>query len=104
MTATKAMELARFTVDPQDVEAMLAVRPAMVSALRERFSGFESLQLVRLDERTWLDVVIWASRAQANEAAALVGEVPECRAAFACIKEVVSMEHAEVVFAGDCAA
>ncbi|MBB4742619.1 hypothetical protein BJY16_006078 [Actinoplanes octamycinicus] len=100
----KAMELARFTVDPQDVEAMLAARPAMVTALRERFSGFESLRLVRLDERTWLDVVIWASRAQADEAAATVGDMPECRAAFAYIKEVVSMEHAEVVFAGDRAA
>jgi hypothetical protein len=76
----------------------------MVAALRERFAGFESLRLVRLDERTWLDVVIWASRAQADEAAAMVGDVPECRAAFAYIKEVVSVEHAEVVFAGDHAA
>ncbi|GIF16852.1 hypothetical protein FHX34_1021112 [Actinoplanes teichomyceticus] len=104
MQATKAMELARFTVDPQDVDAMLAARPAMLAALRERFSGFESLRLVRLDERTWLDVVIWASRAQADEAAALVGDVAACRNAFAYIKEVVSMEHAEVVFAGDRAA
>jgi hypothetical protein len=97
----KAMELARFTVDPHDVEAMLAARPAMLTALRERFAGFESLRLVRLDERTWLDVVVWSSRAQADEAAATVGDVPECRAAFAHIKEVVAVEHAEVVLASD---
>lgn len=99
-----AMELARFTVDPADVDAMLAARPAMLDALRERFPGFRSLRLVRLDERTWLDVVVWASRADADDAAAKVGDVPECRAAFAFIKEVVSMEHAEIVFEGDRAA
>ncbi|MDI6103365.1 antibiotic biosynthesis monooxygenase [Actinoplanes sp. NEAU-A12] len=99
-----AMELARFTVDPRDVAAMLAARPAMLAALRERFSGFESLRLVRLDERTWLDVVIWASRADADAAAATIGDVPECRSAFAFIKEVVSMEHGEILFAGDRAA
>jgi hypothetical protein len=96
-----AMELARFTVDPDDVEAMLDARPAMLRALRERFEGFEVLHLVRLDERTWLDVVRWASRAQADQAAATIGEVPECRAAFAYIKEVVAMEHGEVLFVGD---
>jgi heme-degrading monooxygenase HmoA len=96
-----AMELARFTVDPDDVDAMLEARPAMLRALRERFDGFEALHLVRLDERTWLDVVRWASRAQADEAAAVVFELPECRAAFAYIKEVVAMEHGEILFAGD---
>ncbi|OJF15234.1 hypothetical protein [Couchioplanes caeruleus] len=100
----RAMELARFTVDPSDVEAMLQARPAMLAALRERFAGFESLRLVRLDEWTWLDVVVWASRAQADEAAAKIGEIPQCRAAFAFIKEMVSMEHAEIFFAGDRAA
>jgi hypothetical protein len=96
-----AMELARFTVDPADAEAMLAARPAMLAALRQRFAGFVSLRLVRLDERTWLDVVEWRSRAEADEAAKLVGEIPECAAAFAAIKDVVSMEHGEIVFAGD---
>ena len=99
-----AMELARFTVDPDDADAMLAARPAMLRALRERFDGFESLQLVRLDERTWLDVVRWADRAAADRGAATIGEVPECRAAFAYIKEVVAMEHGEIRFAGDRAA
>ncbi|WP_067537877.1 class I SAM-dependent methyltransferase [Nocardia crassostreae] len=93
------MELARFTVDPSDAEAMLAARPAMLTALREKFDGFVSLRLVRLDERTWLDVVQWRDRAAADAAAAGIGAVPECAAAFAFIKEMVSMEHATVEFA-----
>jgi hypothetical protein len=96
-----AMELARFTVDPADVEAMLAARPAMVAALRERYEGFVSLRLVRLDEWTWLDVVEWRTRAEADSAARTVGEIPECAAAFAQIKEVTAMEHGEIAFAGD---
>ncbi|WP_306357496.1 MULTISPECIES: antibiotic biosynthesis monooxygenase [unclassified Nocardia] len=93
------LELARFTVDPTDVDAMLAARPAMLTALREKFDGFVSLRLVRLDERTWMDVVEWRDRAAADAAAAGIGAVPECAAAFAFIKEMVSMEHATVEFA-----
>lgn len=95
-----AMELVRFRVDPVDAEAMLAARPAMLEALGQRFAGFVSLRLVRLDEWTWLDVVQWRSRAEADEAAKLVGEIPECAAAFAAIKEMVSMEHGEIAFEG----
>lgn len=95
-----AMELVRFTVDPAEAEAMLAARPAMLAALGQQFTGFVSLRLVRLDESTWLDVVEWRSRAEADEAAKLVGEIPECAAAFAAIKDVVSMEHGEIAFEG----
>ncbi|MCP2321484.1 Antibiotic biosynthesis monooxygenase [Nocardia amikacinitolerans] len=93
------MEMARFTVDPSDAEAMLAARPAMLTALRERFDGLVSLRLVRLDEHTWMDVVQWQDRAAADAAAAGIAAVPECVAAFAFIKEMVSMEHATVEFA-----
>lgn len=93
------LELARFTVDPGDVDAMLAARPAMTAALRVHFDGFESLRLVRLDEHLWLDVVEWRDRAAADAAAAGVGAVPECAAAFAYIKDMVAMEHATVEFA-----
>lgn len=91
------IELARFTVRPEDAEAMLAARPGMEEALRTRMSGFRSLRLVRLDERTWLDVVEWATRQDADAAAAAVADVPEIAAVFGFIDSVISMEHGELV-------
>ena len=92
-----ALELARFTVEPDRVPAMLAARPAMVAELREHCPGFRRVYLTRLDERTWLDVVEWESRQAAEAAMATVPDLPGCRAVFGHISQVVAMEHADVV-------
>ena len=92
-----ALELARFTVDPEEAAEMLAARPAMVAELRENFPAFRRLYLTRLDERTWLDVVEWESREAAEAAMATVMALPGCKRMFEFIEEVVAMEHAEVV-------
>ena len=94
--ATPVLELARFTVRPEHVEQMLALREPMTEALR-RVAGFRGLTLVRLDERTWLDVVEWDDRASAEQALETVMSTPECTAFFGLIEQTVSMEHAEVV-------
>ncbi|WP_248581768.1 antibiotic biosynthesis monooxygenase [Nocardioides sp. InS609-2] len=93
-----AIELARFTVRQQDIDTMLARRPAMADALRERIPGFIDLRLVRLDEHTWLDIVEWTDRPAAEVAQAAVMQVPECTAVFELIDQVVSMEHGAVAF------
>jgi hypothetical protein len=92
-----ALELARFTVDPEEAAEMLAARPAMVAELRENFPAFRRVYLTRLDERTWLDVVEWETREAAEAAMAEAMELPACRQVFGFIKEVVAMEHADVV-------
>ncbi|GGB94890.1 antibiotic biosynthesis monooxygenase family protein [Cellulomonas carbonis] len=91
-----AIELARFTVRPDDADEMLARRPAMAAALRD-VPGFVGLRLVRLDERTWLDVVEWTDLASALAAQQDVMGLPACAAVFELIEEVVGMEHGEVV-------
>ena len=93
----KALELARFTVDPAVAEDMLATRPDLVAELRQHCRGFRRLYLSRLDERTWLDVVEWEDRQAAEEAAETVMSLPACKRMFSYIENVVSMEHAEVV-------
>ncbi len=91
------LELARFTVDPAGVDGMLAARPAMVAALRENCPGFRGLYLTRLDERTWLDMVEWDSREDAEAAMRAVVDLPACQEMFRHIEHVVGMEHADVV-------
>ena len=95
------IELARFTVDPARVEAMLAARPAMVEELRRHCPGFRRIRLTKLDEKTWLDVVEWETREDAEAATAKVMELPGCAAVFGHISEVVAMEHAQVVQQAD---
>lgn len=92
-----ALELARFTVEPDEVAELLAARPAMVAELRAHCPGFRRACLTRLDERTWLDVVEWESRETAEAAMSTVMRLPGCQRMFAHIKEVVAMEHADIV-------
>jgi hypothetical protein len=57
-----AIELARFTVDDDAVDPLVAGRPAMVQALKKRFPGCLAAYLTREDDGSWLDIVLWRSR------------------------------------------
>jgi hypothetical protein len=92
----QALELVRFTVKPDNVDAMLAARPSLVAALRS-FPGFVDIHLGRIDDATWIDVVLWESREQAEAAAATAGDNRDLARTFALIDQVVNFEHADVV-------
>ncbi len=89
-------ELARFTVDPTRTDELLAARPAMAAELKEHCPGFIQLWLLRLDEKTWLDVVEWETREDADRALTIVPEHPGCQKMFGLIEEVIGMDHGEV--------
>ncbi len=91
------LEITRFTVDPASVPAMMAARQALAGAIAEHCPGFQGLQLARLDERTWVDVVQWESPEAARAAEKAVMQLPECQAMFVLIEQVVSMEHGEML-------
>jgi quinol monooxygenase YgiN len=93
------IELARFTVDDDAVAQLVAERPAMVQTLRERFPGCLAAYLTREDDGSWLDIVIWRSRAEAEEAARLISSVPACAAWFRHIAESGGVRHVEVLSA-----
>lgn len=95
--AVMTIELARFTVHEGAEARLVAERPAMVEALRRRFPGCLAAYLTREDDGSWLDVVLWRSRAEAEEAARLVDTVPECVAWFRHISESGGLRHVDVV-------
>ena len=72
---------------------MLALRPAMVAAVRQRFPDLLDARLVRMDDGTWLDIVRWRSRAAAEQAAAAFADVPEARRMSELVEQVLSFEH-----------
>ena len=77
MTAqTQSLEIATFTVRRGDEDALLRERPEMVAALKRAFPGVLAAWLTREDDGTWLDVILWRSREEAEEAAREIDQVP----------------------------
>jgi hypothetical protein len=58
-------------------EEMLSRRPALEAGVREKLPGLLDINLVRLDDGTYLDVLRWESREAADAAVEKVAEVPE---------------------------
>ena len=92
-----AIELARFTVKEGANDRLLAGRGAMIQALRARFPGCLAAYLTREDDGGWLDIVLWRSRREAEEAAREVNSVPECAAWFEHIATSGGLRHVDVV-------
>jgi hypothetical protein len=90
------LELARFTIHADAEEKLLAERPAMAAALRRRFPACLAAFLTKEDDGSWLDVVLWRGRAEAEEAARLIDTVPEAKEWFRHIAESGGLRHVEV--------
>ncbi len=92
----RALEIVRLTVRPGEEEAFVQERQAVTEALRRKFPGYVRAVRARLEDRSWLDLVVWESREQALDAARRAPEMPELASWFAHIAEVQWMEHAEI--------
>jgi hypothetical protein len=89
-------EIAAFTVRPEEEEALLRERPEMIAALKAAFPGALAAWLTREDDGSWLDVILWRSREEAEEAASKIEQVPEARRWFRHIAESKGVRHVEV--------
>jgi hypothetical protein len=94
---TLCFELAHFTVRDGEEDALLAERPAMVRALKNAFPGALAAWLTQQDDGSWLDVVLWQSREDAEDAAERINNIPEAHAWFRHISESHGLRHVEVV-------
>ena len=89
-----AFELAGFTVRDGAEVAMLAERQAMIGALRQAFPGLLAAWLTKRDDGSWLDVILWRTRAEA--AAQHVNEVPQAKVWFRHIAESQGLQHVDI--------
>jgi hypothetical protein len=86
----------RFTADPADAATVLERRRKLLDAIRARFSGPVEARLIRVDERTWVDMWRWNSPETLQAALAGAPSLPEAAAAFAVARDV-SAEQGDVV-------
>jgi hypothetical protein len=93
---TLTLELAAFTVREGAEPALLAERPEMLATLRQAFPAMLAAWLTRQDDGSWLDVVLWRSRQEAEEAARRIDQVPEATRWFRHIAESKGLRHVEV--------
>jgi hypothetical protein len=93
---SQVFEFAAFTVRDGHEQALLDERPPMVAALSRALPGLASSWLTQREDGSWLDVILWAGREEAEYAANHAAEVPEAAAWFAHIDESRGIEHLEV--------
>jgi len=86
----------RFTADPADAATVLERRRKLLEAVRASYAGPSETRLIRVDERTWVDIWRWDSPEIMRAALEGAPRLPEAAAAFAVASDV-SAEHGEVV-------
>ena len=86
----------RFTADPADADLVLERRGRLIAAIRAAYAGPTETRLIRVDERTWVDMWQWDSPEVLQAALAGAPKLPEAAAAFAVVRDV-SAEQGDVV-------
>ncbi|MEU9506549.1 hypothetical protein AB0D32_09755 [Micromonospora sp. NPDC048170] len=80
----------RFTADPADADTVLERRAKLLDAIRAAYAGPTETRLVRVDERTWVDMWRWDSPETLRAALAGGPGLPEAAAAFAVARDVTA--------------
>ena len=89
-------ELATFIVRDGEEDALLAERPQMIAALAAAFPGVLGSWLTKRADGSWIDVILWRSREEAEQAAEYANGVPEAKAWFRHIEKSAGLQHLEV--------
>ena len=76
---TLTLELATFTIRQGSGPALVEERPETIEALRRAVPAALAAWLTRQDDGSWLDVSLWRSRPEAEDAARRIDEVPEAK-------------------------
>jgi heme-degrading monooxygenase HmoA len=95
------VELTRFSVRPEQEEALLAARAGMLEDFRADRAGFIDAMLVRLPDNEWLDIVSWRSAEDFAASRAKGANLPGIAAFFGAISRLVSSEQGSLAHGED---
>lgn len=91
------IELATFRVTEESVDALIAGRSRMIQALQAWNPAIQQAHLTRADDGSFVDVIIWSTRADALEAASRADEIPEVGEWFSLINDSGGIRHVDVL-------
>jgi hypothetical protein len=94
---THVLQVHKAIIDPANADALVALRPRLIDAVRAACRGFVGATLVRLDDHTWLDVIEWESAEAAAAAGDVEAELPEARELLSLIQDPLSADAGEIV-------
>lgn len=86
----------RYTVEPADVEELLARRTTLIKAIRAAHPDLVETRLTRFPDGTYTDAWRWDSADQMQAALAALPNFPEARAAMSLTRDTTA-EDGEVV-------
>lgn len=97
------VQVYRATVDPANVPRLLEIRPAALAQAQAACPVLLRADLVRLDERTWLDILTWSERGGVDQLMAVAGELPLVGEMHALFGEVLAVDTGELIHTTDLA-
>jgi len=82
----------RYTVDPADLDELIARRATLITAIRAAHPGLAEARLTRLEDGTFTDVWRWDSAEQMQAALADMARFPEARAAMSLTRDATALD------------
>ncbi len=96
----QCIEVIRFTPKPGSEGALLELRDEMLADIRSKHDGLLRAEMNKLDDETYIDVLLWESKDHADKANADHENIPGFVAWVSNVGEVQAFEMTEVLHAG----
>ena len=90
------VQVYRTTVDPANVDRLLEIRPSAIAQARAACPLLVRADLIRLDERTWLDILTWSEPGAVDQLMSVAADLPLVGQMHALISEVVAVDTGEL--------
>ena len=82
----------RYTVDPADLDELIARRATLIAAIRAAHPGLAEARLTRLEDGTFTDIWRWDSAEQMQAALADMARFPEAREAISLTRDATAVD------------
>jgi hypothetical protein len=91
------VEIYRVRVDPANVERLLEIHDAAVAEYQQRVPELLGIDLVRLDDDVWLDIIRWSEPVDDERLAAASACTPTAAKLHTLMSEELAHDRGEVV-------
>lgn len=86
-------------MDPANVERLLEVRPLAIQEFQRALPELVRAELIRLDDDTWLDVLVWSEPVSKDRVSEAAMQSPSSVEMHGLVGEVISVERGELASA-----